>query len=99
MAVVGRNQRQAQVLLQANEIGMNAMLQFQALVLDLEIEILFSENVGISCRGNSRGFILVLHQPFCNFTLETSRKRDQSLCMFRKKVLAHARLVVKTMQG
>ena len=47
VAVVGSDHRQAQVFFQAEKIGMDAMLLLQTLVLDLEIEVVRTENIAV----------------------------------------------------
>src|SRR5262249_32939340 len=78
---------------------MDAVLHLQPLVLDLEEEIIFSENVAIKSGRVPRRVILVLHKAFGNFALETTGEPDQSPDMFGKEFLAYTRLVIKAVEG
>ena len=73
MAVVGGDQPQAEIFFELEEAGMDAMLHLQALVLNLKIEILFTENVGERSGGRARGVVIVLHQAFRDFAFQASR--------------------------
>src|SRR5215467_9344496 len=77
---------------------MNAVLHLEALVLDLEIEVLFAENVSILSCSSASSLVVVFHQPFSNFALQTSGKTDQPAGMLGQKLLAHTRLVVEAMK-
>ena len=98
MAVVGGDQRQAEIFFQLEEAGMDAVLHLQPLILDFEKEVLFAENIGESAGGRARGVVIVLHQAFRNFAFEASGEADQAARMLGEKLLADARLVIKAMQ-
>ena len=51
----------------------------QSLVLNLQEEIFFAEDVAIVAGRLARGVVLVFHQPFGDFALQAARKSDQSL--------------------
>ena len=98
VAVVGGDQRQAEIFFQLEQAGMDAVLQLQALVLNLEIEIIFAENVGVGSGGGAGGVVVVLHQALGDFALQAAGEADQASGMLGKKLLADARLVVEAVQ-
>ncbi len=76
-------------------MGTDAVLHLQALVLNLQKEIMFAENVAILSRGVARGVILFLHQEFSYRALQAPGESDQTRRMFRQESLADSRLVVE----
>src|ERR1035441_5448521 len=78
---------------------MDAVLHLQALVLNLEIEVLFSENVGVRAGGGSCGVEVAFGQALGNLALQASREANQATGVLGEKLLAHARLVVEAVQG
>ncbi len=98
VAVVGRHQRQPEILLQLEKSRMDLVLHRQALILNLEIKIVLAENVDKSSGSRARSIVLPFHQPLRDFTFQASRKPDQSARMLRQKLLAHSRLVIKAVQ-
>ncbi len=99
MAVVGGDERQAKIFFKLKKAGMDAVLHFQTLILNLKIEILFAEDVGEVGGRGARGGVVVLHQALGDFSLEASGEADQAARVFGKKLLAHTRLVVEAVQG
>ena len=98
VAVVGGDQRQAEIFFQLEEAGMDAVLHFQALILNLEIEILFAENVGEGSGGGASGVVIVLHEALGDFALQAAGEADEPAGMLGEKLLADARLVVEAVQ-
>ncbi len=98
VAVVGRDQRQAEILFQLEQAGMNAVLKFQALILNLKEEIVLAENVGVGSGRRARGFVIVFHQALGDFALQASREADEPAGVLRQKFLADARLVIEAVQ-
>ncbi len=98
VAVVGGDQRQAEIFFQLEEAGMDAVLHLQALILNLEKEILFAENVGVGSGGRAGGIVVAFRQAFGDFAFQASGEADQAAGMLGEKLLADARLVVKAMQ-
>src|ERR1019366_9350311 len=83
---------------QLKQAGLNTVLLLQALVLDLQKEIVFAKNVAVSgCRGAS-GIIFFFRQKFRDFAFKATGEADESFGMLRQKPLAHPWLVVETMQ-
>src|ERR1019366_3088020 len=77
---------------------MNAVLHLQALVLNLEEEVLFAEEVAIESGGRARRLVLAFRQALGDFAFQASGKPDQPLRMLRQEFLANAWLVVKAAQ-
>src|ERR1700730_2938333 len=95
MAVVGGDERQAEIFFELEEARMDSVLRLQTLILDLQIEILFAENVRESAGSGARRVVVVLHQAFRDFAFQTSRQADQATRMLGQKLLADPRLVIK----
>ena len=98
VAVVGRDHRQAEVFFQAKQVGVDAMLLLQALVLNLEKEVVRTENVAVGGRRVPRRVVLLFHQALGHFAFEAARKSDQPFRVLGEKLLADARLVVEAVQ-
>ena len=77
VAIVGRDQRDAEFLLQLHEVGLDARLLRQALVLNFEIEISFAENVAKGNGGFAGGVVLPFRQALGNFALQTSGQPEK----------------------
>ena len=74
VAVVGRHQRQTKVLFQLQQVGLNALLFGNTLVLDLEIEIALAEDVGVAGGRLAGGVVLPFRQALGNFALQARRQ-------------------------
>ena len=98
VAVIGGHQRKAKVLFQLQQVRLDALLFRQPLVLDLEIEVSFAEDVVVTGGSFARGIILPFCQPLGNLTLQARGKSDQALRMLGEKFLADARLVIEAVQ-
>ncbi len=98
VAVVGGDEGQAEIFFQLEQARMDFVFHGEALILNLEIEIFFTENVAIGCSSGESGVVLPFRQTFGDFTFQASRETDQSAGMFCQKILAHAGLVVKAVQ-
>ena len=98
VAIVGCHQRKAQVLLQLQQVVLNALFLGNTLVLDLEIKIALAENVGVGRGSLARRVVLAFGQPLGHFALQTRGQSDQTLRVFGEKFLADARLVVEAVQ-
>ena len=70
----------------------------QSLILNLQKEIVFAENVAVKDGRIAGGVVLLFHQAFGDFALQAAGQPDQSFGMFGQKSLADARLVVKAVQ-
>src|ERR1041385_1901172 len=99
MPSIGSNELQPKFFFKANESGVDAVLHFQALVLNFEKEILLAEDVRISCRSLPCCVVLVLDEILGDFTFQTPGERNQSFSMLGQKILADSWLVVEAVQG
>src|SRR5205085_4741346 len=77
---------------------MDAVLEFQSLILNLQKEIILTENVAKTRRRRPCRLVIVLDQALSNLALQAPREPDQSTRVLRQNFLAHPVLVVKTMQ-
>ena len=73
MAVIGRHHGNAQLFFNANEVGMDAMLFRQALVLDFHEEIIFAKDLAVEAGRATRRVILPCQQVLADFTRPGSR--------------------------
>src|SRR5206468_10340744 len=79
MGVVGRDQRNAEFFFQAEEVRMYLVLELESLVLYLEKEIVFAEDVP-KVRGSFlRLVVLPFRKTLGDLALQASGERDQSL--------------------
>src|SRR5262249_43146200 len=99
VAVIGGHHRDAEIFFQAKEIGMDAVLFGQALVLDLHEEIVCAKDLAIAGGGGASGVILVGQQVLADLAGQAAAQPDQPFGMLSKKVFADARLVVEAMHA
>jgi hypothetical protein len=98
VAVVGGYEGNAKIFFKLEKTGMDAVLHFQALILNLEIEILFAENIGEGTRRCSGGVVIALGQTLCNFSFEASRETNEATGVLCEELLAYSRLVIEAVQ-
>src|SRR5260370_10175852 len=98
MTVVGGDHRNPEFFFQPEEIGMDAVLHLQTLVLDLQKEIMFAEDVAILSRRGASSLILFFHEEFGDRALEAAGESNQTLRMIGKESLAYARFLVEAVQ-
>ena len=98
MTVVRGNQRDVEVFLKTEQIGMNLLLEFQALILNFKEEVAASKDVLILAGGGLSGFVFTGHQVLAQLARKTARESDQSLRMLGKILLADARLSIETVE-
>ena len=85
-------------LLQAQQVSADLVLLLQALVLNLQEEILRAEDVAVEASGLARGVVLPFRQPLGDLALQAAGKPDQPLRVLRQEFLADARLVVEAVE-
>src|SRR5437588_12224995 len=95
MAVIGRQHGDTELRFQLEELFADAVFLRQSLVLDLEEEIVFAEELAILPRRSLGLRVLPFHEVFAHFASKTPRKPDQSLGVLGKEALADARLVIE----
>ena len=98
VAVIGRDQRQAKIFLQLEQAGMDFVFHGKALILNFEKEVFLAENIGIASGGGASGGVVPFHQAFRDFALQASGEPNQAPGVFRQKLFADARFVVKAVQ-
>ena len=98
VAIVGSDQRNAKVPLKPQQIRTNLLFQREPLVLNLEEEVPFPEDVAERTCGIPGGIVLACHEVLTQLTGQASRKSNQSFRMLRKKCFAHPRLVIHAVQ-
>ncbi len=95
MAVVGRDQRDAGVVRQHPQRGKYLLLLRQAVVLYLDKEVVFAENLPVLQCSLFRACIVVHHQPPRDFSGQTCRQRDQPFMVSFQQFQVDTRFAVK----
>src|SRR5438270_4524622 len=98
MAVVGGDERNAKFFFQPQQVRTNLLLEREPLILNLEKEVVFAEDVAIGGGRVPRRIVLVCHQMLAKFSGQAARKSDQTFGMLRKELLAHTRFVVHAVE-
>ena len=84
--VVGREQRQAQILGQPQQILHGLALDVDAVVHDLAVEVLSAEDVAELGGSLDRLAVLALPQPGLDLTTRTSGRADEALAVGRQQL-------------
>ena len=98
MRVVGGDERNASFYGKTIDLGREALVLFQAVVLNLEEEILLAEDVAISVRQAAGVFVFIVEDGFVKIAAQACREADQAFRMGGEQVLIDARLVVKAIK-
>ena len=98
VAVVGGDQRKAKIFFQTEQVGVDAVFLFQALVLNFQEEIVRAENIAVGGGRIPGRVVVVFHQAFGDFAFQAAGKSDQSFGVLGQKLLAHPRLVIEAAQ-
>ena len=93
--VVGAHHRQAEVAGDAGQAAVHDLLLVEALVLQLEEEVVGAEDVAVRRRRGAGLLQPILVDAFGDLALETARQADEALAVLREQVLVDARLVVE----
>ena len=94
MNVVRRNELQAELPGQRNQLPVHLRLLRQLMVLQFEIKILRSQRLFEPVNRPARLWQLVLQQAFRDLARQAARQRDQPVLVGRQEFLVDARLVV-----
>ena len=103
--VIRSHQRNAQLALQAKQVGAYLLLVFKTLVLNLQKEISLAEDVlillrdGLGPQVSVRSVQIRVAQHFTQLSAQATRRADQSLAVFRQILFAYARLAIKAVQA
>ena len=98
VAIIRRDQRNSRLARQAHNFRIDALFDFQALVLNLQKKIPFAENIAQAVRGFARLIGALLHQIFGDHAAQARGQRNQSAAVFGKKVVINPGLVIKTFE-
>src|SRR5258708_590649 len=95
VAVIGRHHGDAKLFFQMKQVGLDAVLFRQSLVLDFEKEIVFAENLAVESGGIARGIVLAGQQVLAEFAGQASGKPNQHLGVLGQELLLNMRLRVE----
>ena len=96
--IVGDHQRNPGVARQAMDLRQHFLIRIQAVILQLQEEILLAEQVAVLV-GQALGFVVAVgQQGFVDIAAQAGRERDQAFGMARQQVFIDARLVIETVQ-
>ena len=98
MRVVGGHQGDSGFAGEAQQAVIDLLIHFQALILHLQEEVPFSENVAQAVSGVARVGFAVFHHRFGDFAAQAGGESDQSAGMLGEQLEIDARLVVKAIQ-
>ena len=73
-------------------------LDFQSLILNLEEEIPFAENIAQAVRVRARLFVFFGDERVRHFAAQAGGKRDQPLAVLGEKFVIDARLVIEAFE-
>ena len=98
MNVIGRDERNAEFLADFAAGPIDARLLFHTVGLNLEIEVLLTEDVPIGFGGLARLLVAVAHDVRRDFSGETSAHGDQAVGMLAQQSPVGPRFVIETFQ-
>src|ERR1019366_5746126 len=98
VAVIGRDQRDVEFLLQLQQVRLDARFLRQSLVLNFEIEISFAKNVAKRNRGFASCVVLPFREVLGDFALKTRRQTNQPPGVLGQEFLADPGSVVEAVQ-
>ena len=98
MAIVGGDKRDARFFREANEVAIDILFDWQALVLNFKEKIAFAENI-LEAVGVFAGLIeALLDDGFGDGAAEAGGESDQTFTVFGEKVVVDAGLVIETFE-
>ncbi len=80
------------------QLGDHDLVLIQAVILNLEEEILLAEHVGVAVRQPLGFLVAIGHDRLVDVAAQAGRHRDQALGMLRQQILVDARLVVEAFE-
>ena len=98
VAIVGGDQRDAGPGGECGRSGADLVLDLEAVVLDLEEEVLRPEDLAVGERGPRRALGVVGEEVAADLALGTRRQGDQPLGVRGEDFVVHARLVVEALE-
>src|ERR1039458_7372113 len=96
MKVVGREQRQAEIGGQAQQVLHGLALDIDAMVHDFAVEVLCTQDVTELRRRRDRLAVLTLAKPGLDLAAGTTRRADQTLAVGSQQLPVDARLERKS---
>jgi len=98
VAIVGSDKRNAGLFGEANELGVDALFDGEALILNFEEKIAFAEDVAEAIGVLASLVEFFLDDGFCDWSAEASAESDQSFRMFAEEFIVDTRLVVEAFE-
>jgi len=98
VAIVRGNKRDARLAGELDEVAVDARFNFQALILDLQEETAFPENVAEAARVGAGLLVLFEEKSVRNLAAKAGGERDQTSAMLREKIVVHPGLVVEAFE-
>ncbi len=96
--IVGGNERNARLLRQPQQFRNHDLVLIQAVILNLEKEVLLSEHVGVAV-GQTLGFLIAIgHDGLVDVAAQAGRHRDQALGVPGQQILVDPGFVVKAFE-
>ena len=97
--VVGEHERNRELTLQPEEVGLDFLFFGQPLVLDFEVEVAFAEDVLVLAGCGSGFFVLASHERLAKLTAQAAGESNQPFRMLSQVILADAGVTVEAMQA
>ncbi len=82
----------------AHELRIHALLNFEALILNLQKEILLAENIAQPVGVVARLVVLFLDHRLGHRALQTCGQGNQPFAVLRQQVVVNSRFVIETFQ-
>ena len=98
VAVIGGNDRQPEVLAELQEFGVGPALSVHPVIHELQVHVVGPQDLAVAVDGVARLFQVAVQDVSVHLSLETARKADQPLRVFRQEFLVDARPVVEAFQ-
>ena len=98
VAVVGGDDRQAEVLAELQQLGIGAALTVDTMVHELQIHVVVSQDLAVAVDGVRRLLQVAVEDVSVDLALEAAGETDQALGVLGQKVFVDARTVIKALQ-
>ena len=98
VAIIGGDDRQAEVLAEFQQFGVGLTLAVDAVVHEFQVHVVVPQDVAIAVDGVRRLFQVAVEDVSVDLALEAAGEADQPLGVLGQKFLVDARAVIKTLQ-
>ena len=98
VAVIGGDDRQAEVLAELQQLGVGAALAVNAVIHELQVHVVVSQNLAVAVDGVRRLLQVAVEDVSVDFALEAAGEADQALGMLGQKFFVDAGTVIKALQ-